>query len=194
MAVAHHGEQDDHERSQNPDRESAHSGIDPPVKFLPEAPLDFLLAEHLRQRQAAKIIALIGDGVINKKTISAVIDFIERDLAQHIVDEELVLFPLLREKCSAEDKIDELLSVLAEEHQEDEAQSGAVLAVLRTLAAGGEAGTEDRRLLQDFADRLKRHLALENGVLLPLARSRLDAASLRFVAEAMLARRSRRGV
>lgn len=194
MAVAHHGEQDDHERSQNPDRESAHSGIDPPVKFLLEAPLDFLLAEHLRQRQAAKIIALIGDGVINKKTISAVIDFIERDLAQHIVDEELVLFPLLREKCSAEDKIDELLSVLAEEHQEDEAESGAVLAVLRTLAAGGETGTADRRLLQDFADRLKRHLALENGVLLPLARSRLDAASLRFVAEAMLARRSQRGV
>lgn len=200
MAATHHGgsDQDDRRDDGRDDRRDdagpadPRTAIEPSASALMRTPLDFLMAEHLRQRQAAKILSMVADGLINRKTIAGVVRFIEEDMAQHILDEETALFPLLRRKCEADDNIEALLGVLADEHREDEAQSDDALAILRALAAGEEVGDDQRALLQDFADRLRRHIALENGVLLPLARSRLDQASLDIIAQSMIERRSGR--
>ncbi|MEK7266433.1 MAG: hemerythrin domain-containing protein [Pseudomonadota bacterium] len=165
------------------------AAIDAPSSDCTTSPLDFLFDEHLRQRQFAKVLSLIADGVINRKTIASAILFIETDLALHIGDEERSLFPALRSVCEEEDKIEELLEILAKEHREDEAGSEVITAILKKMAAGGAQSEEDSTQLRDFSDRLRHHLALENGVLLPIARMRMNTTALRTVGESMTARR-----
>lgn len=167
------------------------SVIDASCANLLSSPLEFLYAEHLRQRQFARLLTLIADGVINRKTIKEAIAFIEADLAHHILDEELSLFPLLRRACPADDRIDELLALLSEDHRQDEGGSEAVLIVLRRMAGGESAQARDEAVLRDFADHLRRHLALENGVLLPLAESRMTPDLLRILSQSMTARRNK---
>jgi hemerythrin-like domain-containing protein len=192
--IAHHDGRDQDGESDGASRPDPRMAIEAQSVALINTPLEFLLAEHLRQRQAAKILSLIADGLINRRTIAVVICFIEEDLAQHILDEEIAFFPLLRNKCEKEDNIEALLGLLADEHRDDERQSGDVLRVLRSLAGGGEANAEECALLREFADRLRRHIALENGVLLPLARSRLDPVSLDVISQSMRSRRTGRKI
>lgn len=194
MVIAHGDGRDRRAENDGAERSDPRTAIEPQSVALINSPLDFLLAEHLRQRQAAKILSLIADGLINRRTIATVIRFIEEDLAQHILDEETSFFPLLKGKCEKEDNIEALLDLLADEHREDEQQSGEVLGVLRSLAGGGDANAAECALLREFADRLRRHIALENGVLLPLARSRLDPLSLDVIAQSMTSRRSGRKI
>ncbi|OFX00516.1 MAG: hypothetical protein A3E78_09760 [Alphaproteobacteria bacterium RIFCSPHIGHO2_12_FULL_63_12] len=166
------------------------AAIDAPTPDCTTAPLDFLFGEHLRQRQFAKVLTLIADGVINRKTIADAISFIKTDLALHILDEELSFFPGLRASCEADDKIDEILEILAKEHREDETGSEVLIEILQRMTAGAAPSEDERALLRDFSDRLRHHLALENGVLLPIARTRMNAETLRAVGESMAARRA----
>ena len=191
MSVADHG---DEEKNGGPDRMEdgdPRAAIDVSDPSLIATPLDFLLSEHLRQRQFAKILTLIADGVINRRTIGDVINFIKHDLAQHILDEEISLFPILRPLCGTEDKIEAILGVLADEHREDEDASDAILNILQNIEKGEPSTPEDRAALRNFADHLRHHIALENGVLLPIARARMTADALRIVAQSMAARRGR---
>ena len=155
MMIAHGDERDRRAENDSAERSDPRTAIEPQSVALINSPLDFLLAEHLRQRQAAKILSLIADGLINRRTIAAVIRFIEEDLAQHILDEETSFFPLLKGKCEKEDNIEALLDLLADEHREDEQQSGGVLDVLRSLSGGGDANAAECALLREFADRLR---------------------------------------
>ncbi len=189
--IAHH---DDLGRSGDFDEidgRGSKAAIDPPDLKLISSPLDFLFAEHLRQRQFAKILALAADDVINRKTIRSVIAFIRADLAQHIRDEEIAFFPSLRRLCGPDDNIDAILDVLAEEHREDETASEAVLSTLQKLEKGEKASEAESAALRDFADHLRRHIALENGVLLPIARARMTAEALSLVAQSLASARAR---
>ena len=120
------------------------AAIDAPSPDCASSPLDFLFGEHLRQRQLAKVLTLIADGVINRKTIAGAISFIKNDLALHILDEELSLFPALRSACEADDKIDEILEILAREHREDESGSDELIEILTRMAAGLAPSERDR--------------------------------------------------
>ncbi len=189
MMIAHH---DDNERRGGSGEMGDHdprTAIDASNPGLIASPLDFLFAEHLRQRQFAKILTLIADGVINRKTITSAIAFVKGDLALHILDEEICFFPTLQSMCEPEDKIDAILGLLAAEHREDEAASEAVVKILQQIAGGGRADEAGRLVLRDFADHLRHHIALENGVLLPIARARMNDDALRFVAQSMAMRR-----
>lgn len=166
--------------------------ISPPATSLLKEPLEFILEEHLRQRQAAKILCLIADGVVNRRTIEAAADFIRHDLALHILDEELSLFPALRVSCLPEDNIGQLLDILAVDHREDERLSGEVRRILSALLAGESLADADAVNLRAFADHLRRHIALENGVLLPLAAARLDVDAIALLSTSMVERRPKK--
>lgn len=191
MSIADHAGEEGRERRDPDDASWAHAEIEQASTDLIGSPIDFLYAEHLRQRQAAKIITLIADGVINRRTIHTMIEFITNDLALHVLDEEISFFPILRRRCLPDDRIDELLSVLAADHRDDERMSEEVVAILRKLASGDSAGDEDQSTLRRFADHLRHHLALENGVLIPIARARLNDEMLGVIAQSMIARRRR---
>lgn len=189
MATAHQDGNDRLSGAGNFGAGDPRTAIDAPASTLLSSPLEFLSAEHLRQRQFAKLITLIADGVINRQAIAGAIAFIEVDLAQHILDEEMALFPMLKRACEPDDKVDDLLDLLAEEHKHDEAASAKIMMTLRRMAVGEEPSATECAALRDFADHLRRHLALENGVLLPLAEARMAPETLKLLSEAMRVRR-----
>lgn len=189
MSIAHHDEHERRGESDKADDGDPRADIESAEPGLIASPLDFFFAEHLRQRQAAKILTLIADGFINRRTVSTVVSFIENDLARHISDEELSFFPVLRPLCRPDDNIDTILNLLAEDHRADEDASEKVIDILRAIMNGDEPGEAGRMTLRDFANHLRHHLALENGVLLPIARVRMTDDALRLVAQSMSIRR-----
>lgn len=145
---------------------------------LINSPLDFIFAEHHRQRQAAMILNLIADGEFDTKGVNNLIAFLEGDFALHVGDEELGFFPILRQLCQPEDNIDPLIARLVEEHKDDETISDDIIERLKKLRLGVPLDKGDKRRIHVFAEHLRQHLALENAVLLPIARVRMDDTAL----------------
>jgi len=154
------------------------------------SPIDFLFAEHHRQRQAVNVLHLIADGEVREAGVKKLIEFLKTDFAIHIADEELSFFPLLRLHCLAEDSIGELIERLAEEHKKDEATAASVTVILEGLLAGHVLTGERRKVIRVFAERIRQHLAMENAALLPIARKRLDDEALVILSEMMKERRN----
>jgi hemerythrin-like domain-containing protein len=153
-------------------------GLCPP----PREPLDFILAAHLDHRRMCREIEHLAEtGDFDPTAIAALVDFIRFDLTLHVLDEEEDFFPLLRLRCQPEDGIDQLLDQMTADHIEDAALSARVRDAFNAClvehkppsAFDGACET-----LRVFAGREKRHLALENAVVVPLARRRLTPEDL----------------
>ncbi len=154
-----------------------------------DSPLDFIFAEHHRQREAAAILVMMADGEFDEAGARALVEFLTGDFALHIGDEELALFPMLREYCLPEDKVDRILERLEDEHREDEHGLDDVLGVIRDRIEGRPFGGNAKRTLRRFAEHISQHLALENGVLLPIARVRLGPREQAILAQTFRERR-----
>lgn len=169
------------------------SVIEPSPPELLKEPLDFIFAEHFRHRQMCRILMYLArthefEGAL----IASTDDFIRYDLALHVIDEEEDLFPLLRRRCEADDSIEEVLGRLSADHALDQEYARAVRAVFSlalqrreppsTLPGGADALTR-------LAEQERSHMALENAVVMPLARRRLSSADLSALAIRLAARR-----
>lgn len=166
-----------------------------PIERAPPAllkePLEYLFAEHYRHRHMCKVLEyLAATTAFEAGLIASTDDFIRYDLALHVIDEEEDLFPLLRRRCSEEDDIEDVLGRLSADHALDQELARAVRAVFaqaleKRLAPASIAG--GAQALLHLARQEKSHMALENAVVMPLARRRLtgddlDALSLRLAA------------
>jgi len=161
----------------------------------PHDPIEFMLNEHMNHRRMCRALErLAAAPEFDAQRITALLDFIRFDLTLHVIDEEEDFFPMLRERCLPEDDVEAVLARLSEEHAEDKALSVRVRDVLnaclivRKPASGIEGGAE---ALVKFAQHEMRHLALENAVVVPLARRRFSAQDLRDLSNRLLARRRR---
>lgn len=177
-------------------RKSGHDGdqngawiIEPIPAGLIDSPLDFIFAEHHRQREAASIISMIADDEFDAKGIERLADFLENDFILHIGDEEIALFPILRQHCLPEDNVECVIERLQDEHREDESINDEVVAILRGMLSGEMLTESAKRRLHMFAEHVRQHLALENGVLLPIARVRLAPHVLDTLADMLKERR-----
>jgi|GEM_PF-645900 len=139
-----------------------------------DAPLDYLFADHHRQRQAALALLLVADGEFDRNGLGDLIDFLEVDFALHVDDEERGFFPILRQHCAPQDNIDALIDRLIDEHNNDDRISAEIMRVLNDLSEGKPLEESDKSKLRAFAEHIRQHLAVENAVLLPIARVRLD--------------------
>jgi len=157
---------------------------------LIESPIDFLFAEHHRQRQAANALRLVGNDKVNKPGVRKLIEFLKTDFAIHVEDEELGFFPLLRQYCLPEDNIGNLIVRLTEEHKKDEKTVASVIAILEGLLAGHSLNDESRWIVRAFAEHICRHLAIENATLLPIAHLRLDHEAQSILSNMMKERRN----
>lgn len=167
--------------------------IEPTSLELLARPLEWFAAEHQRHREFCRRLAEAAAATIfDGPEIAALAAFVRHDLARHVLEEEEELFPLLRRRARPEDVITEALDRLAAEHGADAASAQVVLAHLdASLEAraplGASAGA--RQALMGFASEELRHLALENAVVLPLARRRLSSGDLRKLSRRLAARR-----
>jgi hemerythrin-like domain-containing protein len=167
----------------------APDGLEP----TPDDPLDFILYEHLRHRVMCNALDSLADAErFDATSVTKLAEFIRSDLTLHVADEEEVFFPMLRRRCLPEDEIESALERMNREHAEDRDLSAQVRVFLLT------AVTERRPMsaipgaveaLRRFAQHQRRHMMLENAVLIPLARRRLSNEDLSVLGARLAARR-----
>jgi hemerythrin-like domain-containing protein len=172
--------------------------IEPIDPRLIAEPIEFIFAEHYRQRAMLNLIEQVADGELSvearRRVAGMALGFLARDLALHVLDEEQDLFPLLQRRARPGDRMIAVLAQFAAEHAADEMLAQELAAGLAAMAGRGPAAPspEFRACARLFTQAQRRHLAWENAVVLPLARERLTAADLRDLARRMAARRGLR--
>lgn len=165
---------------------------DIPLELLAE-PLDWFFAEHFRHRQFCRLVNEVAMAhVFDGERITRLVEFLRNDLPLHIIDEEQDLFPLLRRRVLPEDEVEQALGMLSAEHKADAVLAQQVRDCLEDCLARQAAPGMDpaaRKVLQGFAAQELRHLALENAVVLPIARLRLSPHDLEGMSRRLAARR-----
>jgi hemerythrin-like domain-containing protein len=160
---------------------------------LLEDPLDWFFAEHYRHRQACSLMEHVAQAMeFDEAAIRGLLDFVQDEMALHLVDEDEDLFPLLRRRALPEDDIERILGLLSADHRQDRRQATLLAHVLQAALDGGQAPGADpagREALTTFAKHERRHLALENAIVLPIARQRLSASDLADLSQRLGARR-----
>ena len=167
--------------------------IEPMPREMISEPLEWLFAEHFRHRQWCKLIEkLARSGIWDEAALEAAIGFLRNDMPLHILDEEEDLFPLLRRRAQPEDDIERILGILSSDHRIDRERVAHLLQGLTRARDAQKAPGLDsdlRALMLDFVAMERRHVALENAIIIPLARSRLEAADILALSERLAARR-----
>lgn len=154
-------------------------------------PFAIFTEEHFLQRQTCADMETLADAQLPCPDLAAaVLENLCHDLPQHLADEEQGLFPLLRTRATPEDEIEVLIARLVADHEVSEAAFFDLADVLEKMTGGTLPGAADRALLRASAVARRRHLILENAVLLPLARARLTEADRAGLLAQMRARRS----
>ncbi|HEY0649347.1 hemerythrin domain-containing protein [Phenylobacterium sp.] len=165
---------------------------DIPRELLAE-PLEWFFAEHFRHRLFCRLINEVAAAhVFDGERVTKVVEFLRNDLPVHIIDEEQDLFPLLRRRALPEDEVEKVLGLLSAEHKADASHARVVREQLEDCLARQSAPGMDpaiRKALQGFASQELRHLALENAVVLPIARLRLSQRDLEGLSRRLAARR-----
>lgn len=168
------------------------SALAPPPARLLERPLDYILADHDRERHVCNALGAIARaGRVDSGRRDAIVAFLERDLVLHHLDEEQELFPALQRRAHPDDDLGEIIARLADDHHQAQASGPAIIRALSAAVAadGAGLGEPDRARLLDFAGRELRHLAVENAIVMVIARKRLARSDLEAIRRAMKARR-----
>lgn len=159
-----------------------------------DSPIEAMRDEHMLQRQCFVALEKLAAETAPQPVVAEdILDTLEHDTPLHIADEELSLFPRLRQRAESDDDIEALLAKLSDEHAEARTAFDALKALLRRLAGGATPDAAGRQLMLDVAAMEKKHLVLENAVLLPLAAARLTAEDKRLILDEMRARRAHDG-
>lgn len=184
-------------------RKSGSTGVTRPfgaaiwrIEALPggllDRPIDYLAADHARQRHAADILTRLSEGAFDRDGVRRLASFMAVDFAMHIADEEQSLFPILAQRRKPEDHLEAIIEVLHEEHAEDNALARIVAHVLSAAVVTGRIDMDGYGALKAFASHVHEHISLEDGVLIPIARLRLTKTDLTSLSEAMRKRRGAR--
>ena len=181
----------------NKDAESRKLAIEalkeaPPV-ILFRRPIEYILADHFRHRTLCNLLGEIADeSDQDQEKIEVVLHFLQTDFRTHVADEEEDLFPLLLQRATREDGMDDVLRELSQDHVRDAKQAGRIIKQLSarlSATVGAPSSPDESKLLRQFARHEKHHLTLENAIVLPLARARLTSGDQRNLGKHMASRR-----
>ncbi|MEO9575923.1 MAG: hemerythrin domain-containing protein [Tateyamaria sp.] len=154
-------------------------------------PLEFIHDDHLRERHICAMIDEIAQRRTKEGAVRAVLNFLTHELPLHLQDEEEDIFPLLMQRCEPEDEIERAISKLTVDHAHAGADIPKIVEILERLDAEDTGPDEtESAALSHFTTHSRRHLILENAVILPLARARLTDADLDTLRSRMCQRRS----
>lgn len=152
-------------------------------------PFAFLYSEHKRQRIAATQLQHIASGG-DVSDVTALRDFLTGDYALHRRDEREAFFPLLQQQCLPRDKIDLLIARLDDVEASSGLSAVTAAALLDEVSKGRGLKTAEAEQLAAFATQMRRHLAIENSAILPIAQVRFDANAVKEMSDRMRAIRS----
>jgi hemerythrin-like domain-containing protein len=157
-----------------------------------DEPLDFIFADHFRQRSLCAVLrSFARSRRAPRESADKVLAFLAHDLTQHHQDEDADLFPALRKRAEPEDGLSAILARLSEDHR----QSSPLVAEI--VAALSAKPTRDQITIPAAAAEAMfayvagehRHLSVENGIVLVIARKRLPPADIRKLSRSMKLRR-----
>ncbi len=117
---------------------------------------------------------------------SAILRYFDTAGQYHHQDEELDLFPQLL--STHDQSVSLIITRLLQEHKTMEAAWQSLRPLLMRIAAA-QSKIVDASIARHFIDVYARHIALENGTLLPLAATLLNNEELRAIGLNMAARR-----
>jgi hemerythrin-like domain-containing protein len=155
-------------------------------------PLEFIHVEHLRHRELCQAAEDLAEAeTLDRRLAEAVVDFLRSEMTLHVIDEEEDLFPVLRRRLKPSDEAGRIIGLLSGEHAADEKLSQEIASGLSAAidAKATALPKPIRNALLAFADRQRRHLSVENAIVLPLASQRLSKRDLDEIARRMAARR-----
>lgn len=166
--------------------------LEPLPRELIRKPLDYILADHLRQR----VLCVLCEQLANTEHLpiaiaEEIIAYLRTDMVVHVVDEEQDLFPLIRRRARGDDDIEAALGQLSGEHAAEEDLAKSITRGLEEALGNPGAGLKGalRQKLREFAHNERQHLALENATVMPIAKARLTERDLKDLAGRMAARR-----
>ena len=162
---------------------------------LPD-PLEHFAAEHMRKREMCGRLDALAAAVPrpDRALAAEVLVHLERVRPRHVRDEEADLFPLLRRRSAGDDEISDTLDRLSADHARAAAAAERVRAALARVIASDTAFTpQEAAAVTAFAARERRHLIVENAIVLPLARARLTRRDLDTLRRRMVQRRQGEG-
>lgn len=159
---------------------------------LLDTPLDYIFADHFRQRCLCGFLRQVAvERRVKRNDAEIAVAMLTHDMTLHHADEEEDLFPAVRRRAVPEDALEPLLARLAGDHDDaqpliksivsalDRQKSKPVMAVSKATA----------RAMDAYAKSEQRHLSIENSIVLVLARKRLTPGDLVAMSASMKARR-----
>ena len=156
-------------------------------------PLDFIADDHLRERTICAMLDRIAAGGDDDQALEQVRWFLDLELPLHLQDEEEDLFPLMRRRCEPADAIDAVIDRLRVEHRHAQIDTPQIVGIIdAAIVDAGALSAADRAALSSFAAHARRHLIVENAIILPIARARLTSDDLKSLRLRMLQRRGLR--
>ncbi|MCB1377831.1 MAG: hemerythrin domain-containing protein [Alphaproteobacteria bacterium] len=153
-------------------------------------PLDVIAHAHALQAQLCDALERIADGLpddVDRRLCVQIAATLTYDLPLHHHDEETALFPLLRQRASREDQIDDILDHLTSEHSVDTDFAGEIAEALELMGRGEPVPNPEMMgyMLRGFFEGYRRHIHWENTLVMPVARQKLTENDLLELAEAM---------
>lgn len=161
-----------------------------------DAPVEMWLACHERVRRFAALIvrleahvAHVGADEEAQRSAASIRRYFNEAAPRHHEDEEVDLFPLLRERSGAEEQpaLDALERIEAEHLAMAEVWRRIDGALARISA--GDPARLDPQVIAQFASGYDQHIDIEENVVLPALRRRLSAADWSSVGRSMAERR-----
>jgi hemerythrin-like domain-containing protein len=168
-----------------------------------EAPFWLMSEGHRRIEGLLSVLLAVADGRRggalagpDREALTGGLHYLRTDIALHSADEEQSLFPRLRSSGHSEAKTAiPMVERLAADHRVAEDHHDAVDVLGRRWLRQGRLPAGDARALREHLvalERLyRRHIALVDQELFPLARRVLTAAELATIGHQMVARRDK---
>lgn len=166
-------------------------GLAPTDPALLATPLEFISADHMRERQICAVIdSMVLTPPFDRKAARTVLRFLNEEWSDHLRDEAEDLFPLLARRCQPEDGIGAAIArIKCDQDEAAHLLPEMRVTLARCLDAACDLSAQDRDLLTRFAGHVRRHLLAETAILLPIARARLTWRDLTALSHRMRARR-----
>ncbi len=165
-------------------------GKTPTSVMLLKDPLDFIAEDHFRLRtMCGELDRLAEETQIEDCAIAIMIEYLIKELPLLLADEDQDLIPMVLSRAEPEDELPKLVARLEKEHAAIGAHLESVNSGLASVILAKELSDQLRTAMRDLARATRRHLILENAILLPLAKARLTEEDLHELRSAMLRRR-----
>lgn len=168
-------------------------GAPVPASLL-KRPIDYIQADHDRQRiVCATLRRFAASGEADAAAGRIVARFLTVDVVLNHADESEDVYPALRRRFIAADELDRTLGHLDTDHAALQDVLGRIAAALAPLESGPtvQLSRAEAGLLDEFASEQHRHLAVENAIVLPIARVRLLPDDLAAISHTMTTRRAK---